>query len=44
MRPVTSTTWIPAANAASIAARVRGRKIVSSPISVRSRSHAIAST
>ena len=44
IRPVTSRTWMPAARAASIAAIVRGRRTPSSAISVRSRSHANAST
>jgi hypothetical protein len=43
MRPVTTTTRIPAERAARIAAIVRGRSSASSPISVRSRSVAIAS-
>ena len=44
MRPVTIVTWRPASRAASRAAIVRGRSSPSSAISVRSRSHASAST
>src|SRR5919199_5799108 len=44
IRPVTRITWIAAARAAAIASRVRGRRTMSSAISVRSRSHASAPT
>ena len=44
IRPVTTTTSMPCARAASSAARVRGRRTKSSAISVRSRSQASAAT
>src|SRR5215213_1916682 len=42
MRPVTTTTRMPASRAAASAASVRGRRTRSSPTSVRSKSHATA--
>src|SRR5947209_6941388 len=44
MRPVTSTTWTFARRTRASASRVRGGRRASSPISVRSRSHATVST
>src|SRR5215203_1428169 len=44
MRPVTTITWTPASRARRSAAIVRGRSTASSATSVRSKSHANAST
>ena len=44
MRPVTTMKWIPRARTRAIASRVRGRRIASRQISVRSKSHATAAT